>query len=54
MTDAEKASNTRLQWHNYSDMVRLITEQEFDRVQGKYLRARDVAALQEYDRRRMK
>lgn len=36
------------EWHTFDEMVRLINEQEFDRVQGKYLKARDVAALNEY------
>lgn len=30
------------------EMVRLISEQELDRVQGKYLKVRDVAALSQY------
>ena len=29
----------------FDEMVRLIQKQKFDRVQGKYLKARDVAAL---------
>lgn len=37
-----------LQWYTFDEMVRLINEQEFDRVQGKYLKARDVVALREY------
>lgn len=37
-----------LQWYTFDEMVRLINEQEFDRVQGKYLKARDVAALKAY------
>lgn len=28
--------------------IRLINEQEFERVQGKYLKVRDAAALREY------
>ena len=30
--------------------MRKIYEQEFDRVQAKYLKARDVAALREYSK----
>ncbi len=48
LTEAEQANNTEVQWHPFDEMVRLIQEQEFDRVQAKYLKARDVAALQEY------
>ena len=32
----------------FDETVRLINEQEFDRVQGKYLKDRDVTALKEY------
>lgn len=49
LTESERASSTAVQWHSFSDMVRLIETQEFDRVQGKYLKARDVAALKEYE-----
>ena len=48
LTESEQASRTVVQWHSFEKMVRLINEQEFDRVQGKYLKARDVAALNEY------
>lgn len=48
LTEAEQANRTVVQWHTFDEMVRLIQEQEFDRVQGKYLKARDVAALKEY------
>lgn len=48
LTESEQASRTVVQWHTFEEMVRLINEQEFDRVQGKYLKARDVAALKEY------
>ena len=48
LTESEQASRTVVQWHTFDEMVRLINEQEFDRVQGKYLKARDVAALREY------
>ncbi len=54
LTDAEAACKTQLQWHTYLEMVDLITGQQFDRIQGKYLRARDVAALREYKSRMMK
>lgn len=48
LTPAEEASRTAVQWHPLEEAVRLITAQHFDRVQGKYLQARDVAALQAY------
>lgn len=48
LTESEQASRTVVQWHTFEEMVRLINEQEFERVQGKYLKARDVAALKEY------
>lgn len=47
-TDAERDNRTEVQWHTFDKMVSLITDQKFERVQGKYLRARDVAALQEF------
>lgn len=48
LTESEQASRTVVQWHAFEEMMRLINEQKFDRVQGKYLKARDVAALKEY------
>ncbi len=39
LTESERASRTVVQWHTFDEMVRLINEQEFDRVQGKYLKA---------------
>ena len=48
LTESEQACHTVVRWHTFDEMVRLINEQEFDRVQGKYLKARDVAALKEY------
>ena len=48
LTESEQDSRTIVKWVTFDEMVRLINEQEFDRVQGKYLKARDVAALREY------
>lgn len=48
LTEAEQANRTEVQWKPFGEMARLINEQEFDRIQGKYLKARDVAALREY------
>ena len=48
LTEAEQDSRTVVDWHTCDEMGRLINEHEFDRVQGKYLKARDVAALKAY------
>lgn len=48
LTEAEQARGTVVEWHTLDEMVRLINEQEFDRAQAKYVKARDVAALREY------
>ena len=50
LTESEQANGTCVKWVSLEEMVRLINTQEFDRVQGKYLKARDVAALEEYTR----
>lgn len=51
LTEAELACSTEVQWHSFEDLVRLIASQSFERVQGKYLVARDKAALDEYKSR---
>lgn len=48
LTESEQASRTVVKWVSQDEMFRLITHQEFDRVQGKYLKALDMAALREY------
>ena len=48
LTDVEKAGGTVLQWHSLEKAFELISIPVFERVQGKYLQARDVAALKEY------
>lgn len=48
LTEAELDSRKVVQWHTFDEMVRLINQQEFDQIQSKYLKARDVAALREY------
>lgn len=48
LTESELASGTVVKWVCFEEMDRLINAQEFERVQGKYLKARDVAALREY------
>ncbi len=50
LTDAEVNNKTQLEWHTWDEMVGLIKGQKLDRVQGKYLKARDVAALDYYVR----
>ena len=48
LTEAERNSRTVVKWVTLHEVVQLINAQEFDRVQAKYLKARDVAALREY------
>ena len=48
LTDVEISGGTELQWHSLEEAIELISTPVFDRVQGKYLQARDVAALREY------
>ena len=48
LTESELANRTVVKWVVFDETVRLINEQEFDRVQAKYLKARDVVALREY------
>ena len=48
LTEAERNCCTVVKWVKFDELVRLIGQQEFDRVQGKYLKLRDVAALAEY------
>ena len=48
LTESEMANRTEVRWLPFEEVVRRINEQEFDRVQGKYLKARDVAALNAY------
>ena len=50
LTESKLANRTVVKWVGFDEAVRLINEQEFDRVQAKYLKARDVAALQAYIR----
>lgn len=48
LTELEQANRTVVKWVTFSEAVRLINEQDFDRIQAKYLKARDVVALREY------
>ena len=48
LTETERKNRTVVKWVAFHELVGLINGQEFDRVQGKYLKARDVAALEEY------
>ena len=48
LTESEQANRTVVKWVTFDEAIRLINEQEFDRVQAKYLKARDVVALREY------
>lgn len=48
LTDAEKNNKTELQWHTLTDTIRLINDFQPSTYQQQYLKARDVAVLQEY------
>lgn len=50
LTEAERDCRTEVKWVTFDELVRLVNDQEFERVQGKYLKARDVAALQAYSK----
>ncbi|MBQ3227698.1 MAG: NUDIX domain-containing protein [Clostridia bacterium] len=52
LTDAEIENKIILEWHTLDETIGLINNQELDRIQGKYLKARDVAALKEYAQNR--
>ena len=47
-TEAEKSNGTGLQWHTLKDVIKLINGFEPATYQQQYLKARDVAALNEY------
>ena len=49
-TEAEKSNGTGLQWHTLKDVIKLINGFEPATYQQQYLKARDVAALEEYIR----
>lgn len=48
LTESELENCTVVKWVTFNELVRLINDQDFDRIQAKYLKARDVEALQEY------
>lgn len=48
LTSAEQNAGTQVQWHTLERVAGLIKNQHFERVQGKYLVARDVAAIDNY------
>ena len=50
LTEAEKASNTVVQWHSFDEMWALIHNVRHDTVQKKYLQARDVEALKAFSK----
>ena len=51
LTEDERASRTNVEWHSWEEMLALISQQKADTVQRKYLKARDLAALQAYEER---
>ena len=53
LTESELDSRTVVKWVAFDELVQLINNQDFDRIQGKYLKARDVAALCEYGKYRI-
>lgn len=48
LTQSELENRTTVKWLSLEEAVRAICGQEFDRVQAKYLKARDVEALRAY------
>ena len=48
LTSAEQNAGTQVQWHTLKRVASLIKNQHFERIQGKYLVARDVAAIERY------
>ena len=48
MTALEAAHGTTVQWMTLEDMWQSISTPVFERPQGKFLQARDVAALRAY------
>ena len=49
LTEAEKENAAAVQWHPLKKAADLITNQKFERVQGKYLCARDAVVLRFYE-----
>lgn len=47
-TEEETNSGTVLQWHTLPEMIKLINDIEPSTYQQQYLKARDIAALEEY------
>lgn len=48
LTEDERANGAEVQWRTFEKLVKLVSAQEFDRIQCKYIKARDMAALEEY------
>ena len=48
LTAAEQNADTQVQWNTLERVASLIKNQHFERIQGKYLVARDVAAIESY------
>lgn len=49
LTDNEIKNKTMLEWHTFDDMCQLIKNQKTETTQRKYLKARDIAAIAEYN-----
>lgn len=48
LTDKERENRTRLQWHSFQELYRLVSQTRYATEQQKYIQARDVAALDAY------
>ncbi|MDE6469805.1 MAG: NUDIX domain-containing protein [Eubacterium sp.] len=47
-TDDENAHRTSVSWYTLDEAIKLIASPIYDKVQRKFLQARDIAALKEY------
>lgn len=47
-TQSETKHKTVANWYTLEETIKLITEHVYDKVQRKFLQARDIAALNEY------
>lgn len=47
-TQAETKHKTTVNWYTLDETIKIITEPAYDKVQRKFLQAREIAALNEY------
>lgn len=50
LTEKEKANGTEIRWHTLEEAIRLISRQDVTMDSRKFVRARDLAALEAYRR----